>query len=240
MDLPEAVMFDLDGTLLDGRGHGTAVERACREVAAQQPGLTAERLAVANQHVWEEYWPGVEHEWTVGGLAGAAVSEEAWRRSLRSCGYGDERLVGVAVEAYARYEKETYRLFEDARHVLARLKDRVPLALVSNGAADTQREKVHVLGIEACFEAVALSGELGVAKPDEAIFQFALDELDVQANRTWHVGDSLETDVAGARAAGVAAVWLNRRSVVRQPGDPEPDEEIPALTNLLFMCREAP
>lgn len=60
--------------------------------------------------------------------------------------------------------------------------------------------------------------------------------LAVSADGAWYVGDSLHTDVAGARAAGLTAVWLNRLGSERKADDPEPDLEIESLTEL-FTAR---
>ncbi len=81
-------------------------------------------------------------------------------------------------------------------------------------------------------------GRVGVAKPDAAIFGLALDMLAVSAAETWYVGDSLHTDVAGARAAGLTAVWLNRHGSNGGQGDSKPDLEIEieSLTEL-FTAR---
>ena len=48
----------------------------------------------------------------------------------------------------------------------------------------------------------------------------------------WHVGDNLTTDIAGAHAAGIAGVWLNRERRRRAPSDPRPDLEISSLDDL--------
>jgi cyclopropane-fatty-acyl-phospholipid synthase len=58
-------------------------------------------------------------------------------------------------------------------------------------------------------------------------------KLGLQADETWHIGDSLSSDVAGAKAAGLTAVWLNRHGVQRTGSDPEPDYEIASLSELL-------
>lgn len=86
--------------------------------------------------------------------------------------------------------------------------------------------------MERRFSAVAISGELGVAKPDPEIFRYALDRLGISPENAWHVGDSLRLDVAGAKAAQLTAVWLNRNGLERQAADPEPDFEISSLTEL--------
>lgn len=240
MKHPRAIVFDLDNTLLDGRDFSKSLVQTCEALAAQHVGLTAENLLLANGDVWRAYWPEVEHDWTLGFLSGARVTEEAWRRALRACGCHDDAVVGVALEIHSRCARLTYRQFADARQLIASLKHRTRLALVTNGAADTQREKLQAMGMHADFEATAISGELGIAKPDPAIFHFALDQLGIAAADAWHVGDSLATDIAGAKSAGVTAIWLNRGNAVRQPTDPEPDLEISSLAELQLLLEHEP
>ena len=55
-----------------------------------------------------------------------------------------------------------------------------------------------------------ISAELGAAKPDPAIFRAALERLGAAAEDAVHVGDSVEHDVAGARAAGLEAILVAR------------------------------
>lgn len=231
MSAVQALFFDLDGTLLDGSGHQEAILRTCRTIASAQPGLDADRLLVANGEVWRRYWPEVADKWTLGILDGASVSLEAWRRTLRACGCNDDSIARLAREAYSRYRRESLRPFDDV-HELSLLQPRFSLALVTNGASDTQRENLRVLDIEDRFDAVVISGEVGVAKPDARIFRFALDELGILPENVWHVGDDLNTDVVGAKAASLTAVWLNRGGDPQKPGAPKPDYEIRSLRDL--------
>ena len=60
----------------------------------------------------------------------------------------------------------------------------------------------------------------GASKPDPAIFEYALELAGCSAARALHVGDSLEEDVNGARAAGIEAVWLNRAGAPATDGVP--------------------
>jgi putative hydrolase of the HAD superfamily len=60
------------------------------------------------------------------------------------------------------------------------------------------------------FDAVVVSGDLGIAKPDPSIFEHALEQLGVDAADAVMVGDSMSKDVEGALAAGMRAVWVNR------------------------------
>lgn len=231
MQPPKALLLDLDGTLLDERGQQRAVVLTCREIAPTV-GVEAAKLIEANQLVWEAYWPTVEARWVLGQLSGAEVSREAWHRALTTCGRTDESLTKLATDAHARYTRDACALYDDAVEMLQRVGNRSLRAVVTNGASDTQREKLRWSDLERQVDAVFISGEHGIAKPDPAIFRIALDQLAVAAGDAWHVGDSLHTDVAGARAAGLTAVWLNRSGTKRAGTDPRPDIEIRSLTEL--------
>ena len=233
---PLALSLDLDGTLLDESRLHEAILRTCDRIAATLPGLHASRLAEANAREWAAYWARIEDEWDLGALDGASVQLEAWRRTLRACGCNDEAAAQLAAQTFGRFSQEAYVLFDDVPEFLRSAKRaHVPLALVTNGASDTQREKLCALAIEHWFDAVVISGEVGVAKPDPAAFEIALTKLAVPRESVWHVGDSLTADVAGAKAAGLTAVWLNRRGRVRTEDDPVPDREIRSLTELVIL-----
>ena len=80
------------------------------------------------------------------------------------------------------------------------------LVVVSNSNG-TLRAKLERLGLLSAFDLVMDSFELGVEKPDPAIFRLALERLGAEATSTLHVGDFFHIDVVGARAAGLQA-WL--------------------------------
>ena len=81
------------------------------------------------------------------------------------------------------------------------------------------------------FGFVILAQNVGIEKPDPAIFQAAYREARCSPEQLMHIGDSLDTDVAGARRAGALSVWLNRD---RRPNctDIGPDYEIYSLIEL--------
>ena len=228
----EALTLDLDGTLLDGSPWREVIADTCREIAAALPGLDAARLADTNHEVWERYWPEVEDQWVLGEIDGRTVTTTAWRRTMAACGVDEEPSTQLAVEIYLRNRRAAFRLFDDVRPFFEAVRNRIPMALITNGASDTQREALGAVGIDPEFKVIAVSGELGIAKPDPAIFDMVLDTLGAKPDTAWHVGDSLTTDVAGARAAGMTAVWLNRNGAIRSQADAEPDYEIRSLLEL--------
>jgi len=233
MQPPDAILLDLDDTLLDGRGLDRALAGTCELVASDLENVEASRLFDANRRIWADYWPAVENDWTLGRIDGAAVTLEAWTRALADCGCRDEEVVELAVRTHSEQVRAAYRLHDDVPGFLEGVRPRFHLALVTNGASDTQRERLRWLDLDDIFDVVVISGEAGVAKPDAAVFNIALDHLAVSPRSAWHVGDSLRTDVAGARGAGLTAIWLNREGVERAANQPEPDIEVRSLTELL-------
>ena len=66
------------------------------------------------------------------------------------------------------------------------------------------------LGIADRFDPIVASSRAGAAKPDPAIFRYALTKCGANAEQAVHVGDTYELDVLGARAAGMAAILIDR------------------------------
>jgi putative hydrolase of the HAD superfamily len=81
-------------------------------------------------------------------------------------------------------------------------------------------ERLAETGLDALVDGAIASAELGVAKPERAIFEHALALAGVAAERAWHVGDSVEADVRGAIAAGVRPVLVARDGAPAAPGAP--------------------
>jgi putative hydrolase of the HAD superfamily len=111
-----------------------------------------------------------------------------------------------------------FRAYPEVPGVLARLRTGgARLAVVSNWDVSLH-DVLERTGLRPLVDAVVISAELGVAKPDPAIFRAALGRLGAPADGAVHVGDSLEHDVAGARAAGLEAVLVARNGAAAPEG----------------------
>jgi putative hydrolase of the HAD superfamily len=88
------------------------------------------------------------------------------------------------------------------------------LGLLTNGPSELQRRKIGLLALEERLDALAISGEIGAAKPDAIAYERALTLLGTSAHETAMVGDDRVNDIDGALAAGLArAVWLTAGEV---------------------------
>ena len=234
----KVLSLDLDDTLLDGSRRQESIVRTCETLAQTHRGLDATRLVAANDIAWRSYWPELEERWTLGKLDTASIRLEAWRITLRSCGCDDDSIARFASGIHSQFGREGHRLFSDASELLASAREAaVPLVLVTNGATDTQREKLRILKIENLFEVIVVAGEVGIAKPDPSVFDLALKQFAAERGAIWHIGDNLDQDVAGAKAAGLHAVWLNRSGAIRSHNAPEPDLEISSLSEVRAFLR---
>lgn len=230
-----AVFLDLDATLLDYDDAAwaatvAAVTRQLSELAGDgrlDPGRLA---AVYAELSWRHFAAAAKA--AQASADGHAIWRDLWRTALADCDHGDDALADQAATLYEAERAARYRLYSDVRPTLGELRDRVDaLVLITNGPGSTQRHKADATGLTSLLDAVIISGEAGVSKPDPAIFALAARAARVPLAAAWHVGDSLTSDIAGARNAGLGAgVWLNRAGAAAP--EPRPDYEITSLSQL--------
>jgi putative hydrolase of the HAD superfamily len=234
-----AIFLDLDGTLLnyDNAAWAGTVHAVCSALrqADHAADLDADALFSSYTRISSAYFRSAEaaHEHLADGHA---IWRDLWRQALAECGCDDAAVADAAVAAYQADRAARYELFGDVRPAIVHLRERVAgLVLITNGAGSTQRHKAEATGLTSLLDAVIISGEAGVAKPDAAIFMLAARAAGVPPEAAWHVGDNLTSDVAGARNAGLGAgVWLNRLAAAHPGPDvaPQPHYEIASLAEL--------
>jgi putative hydrolase of the HAD superfamily len=93
------------------------------------------------------------------------------------------------------------------------------VAVITNGDAAQQREKLRRTGLADRFAEVIISGDFGCSKPDPRIFQYACERASVNPSDAIHIGDSLTVDYEGACTAGLRGVLLVREDSA-MPSDP--------------------
>lgn len=152
-----------------------------------------------------------------------------YRAFLTEVGLEDDGLAERLYEVFS--SSSSYKLYDDVGPVLTELEDAgYRLGLISNFEGWLEKMLVE-LEIGHRFDTSVISGLEGVEKPDPEIYRIALRKAGVDGSNAVHVGDSLQTDVAPASEAGMAAVLLDRYG--RHEGAPGPRiaglEELPAL-----------
>lgn len=135
-------------------------------------------------------------------------------RALADWGVFPEREEALAFQqVYAGYQMEI-TLIPEMRTILEwSCKNAGITGIITNGPAGHQKNKIKRLGLDQWIskDNIFISGELGLAKPDARLFHLVRQKLGIIPCDTYYIGDSFQNDVAGPKAAGWRAVWLNRR-----------------------------
>ena len=218
------VSFDLDETLwafmpmMDGslRAAIAALEERHPAVAGR---ISVERLHDERQRVAEER-EGSYLE----------LRLESFRRVLAAHELHDPDLPGWMVDAWMAARPETVRLHDDVEPELDALvaSGRV-LGAITNGNFPFAE-----LAVARRFAFIVHAEQLGEMKPAAAPFRHAVDLCGGDPSRWVHVGDGLDTDIAGAQAVGMKAVWINRTGR-ELPDGYAPDAELASLEGLAAL-----
>ena len=227
-----AVLFDLDDTLHDDTfAYHNAAEEVAREVAAEH-GIDALALKDAYIAEAEGFW----HRLSPDDLKVRLTSLRAsmWQSALDSVGIGEvHELANRSAERYNAYRTKYFTLFPGAVDLLRTLRERgLKLGIVTNGLSETHREKIALLQIGEYFDAIFLSDEVGMVKPDPLLFAHACRTLGEAPAHAAMVGDRYDRDVRGALQAGLFTIWLNVRSEELPPGATPPDATCSSIADV--------
>ena len=162
-----------------------------------------------------------------------------WGRLQRELRLEDrpEVLAALTAEFTRRDEVRRFEIFADARALLDRLSAAGwRVGVVSNNVQAAER--VAEMGLAQRFAVVVTPRDAGgIGKPDPAIFRVALERLGTPAESTFYVGDTFETDVLGARAAGLPALLVDRLGVAAAQAD-DACAVLPSLADVLHWLPE--
>ncbi|GAA1941704.1 HAD family hydrolase [Kitasatospora viridis] len=197
-------LFDLDNTLID------------RDAAF---------LAWLDEFVADHGLDGAARAWLVRADGRTAGPMDGFFRLARR----EFGLAPSAEELWGRFRRRMPELAHCRPEDLAALGDLRAAgwrtAIVTNGMTDNQRGKIHRTGLAPLVDAWCISDEVGIRKPDPAIFRLAAQRCATTLDRGgWTIGDSGAHDIAGGRGAGLGTVWI-RRGRTWPDDQPAPDHE---------------
>jgi len=240
-DLPAAILFDLDDTIIEAYGRpqlawGAVVREFTQRLGDAPPDAIVAAITTAANAFW-----GRDQDW-----------HRIWRQRLREAreqvvetGFAQLAADGYAVpplavqhalsHRFSSYREENLKLFPDAHETIDALKARgVKLALITNGAQEQQRPKVMRFALTERFDHIQIEGEHGFGKPEERAYRHALASLDVAPHEAWIVGDNLEWEVIAPQKLGIFSIWYDPHGDGLPTGHAaRPDRIIRSLRELL-------
>jgi len=229
-----AVLFDLGNTLLEYSLQGRWRE-FLRQRLEEMYGEIADRASRPCGGEAGEFAARVAE--VIGGGRARAIerSGRSWhfrerlRAGLRAAGLSpDAELIERLTDIFYEPIRACNKPYPDTTEVLNRLRSGgVRLAVITNAPWDTParllRGDVEQWGIGGFFDAFICSGEVPWRKPNPAFMVAAAEALGVPARECVVVGDMLESDIAGARAADMRSIWINPVGTTADASGAQPD-----------------
>lgn len=251
----KAILFDLDETLILDHAVSLHTFRSCALYAATWYSLDFNRLIQAAEHAAVRLWktsPVFDYTNRIGHSAGEGLWARydlpvqpaiqtlhdwapgfrvaVWADALGEQGIQDRALCEALAHRYFQ-ERRIYSRYPEVDVLLKSLEGRYKLGIVTNGVPDLQQDKLEGCGLKSLFQAVVISGQVDIGKPDRGIFDQICQQLGVQPSECVMVGDNAERDVAGALNAGMKSVWVERGF---KPKDPRFHADL-EVSNMLEM-----
>jgi putative hydrolase of the HAD superfamily len=215
------VSFDLDGTLWEfGPMMDGALAAAIASLEHHHPELTG-RLTVAELH---------RHRALVGSQTQGTLEElrrVSMSRALAAVGRDEPELAAWLADELLQARADVVGVHSDVEPVVDELLRRGHIV----GAITNGNFPFAELPVARRFAFIVHAEQIGEMKPAAAPFRHAVELCGGDPSRWVHVGDGLDTDIAGAQAVGMKAVWVNRAGIPLPEGY-TPDAELPSLAGL--------
>ncbi len=220
----QLVLFDLDGVLFDfHKAEGDALQQTFDHFQLPFKPHYLELYRDINRRFWSAFERG--------DCTPDEIKRDRFPRFLDEIG-----VRGDGVRFGLQYLSELGRcntLLGDPVPVLESLSGRVTMALLTNGLKDVQQSRLATSPVRAYFSHIFISEELGVAKPDPAIFRYAMEQAGVSDEKdVLMVGDSLSSDIRGGQETGMDTCWFNPDSQELPKNFPSPTYRISSLNDL--------
>ena len=236
--LPRAMLIDMDDTILSAYGRPEiAWHHVAAEFADEIAPLPSQQVAAAVLSFARNFWATAEPAWRLKLAEARRIAVQGGFDTLAAGGHARlpaDLAIRIA-DRFTAYRDEEMFIFPGAHDAIDAFRALgVKLALVTNGAADTQRAKVERFELAHRFHHIQIEGEHGFGKPEERAYLHAMDALGVTAQDTWMIGDNLEWEVEVPQRLGIYAIWMDVHGDGLPPGSTvKPDRIIRSLGELL-------
>lgn len=196
------LLVDNDNTLMD---FDAAEGKALREALSAAGVPHNDEVYAVYHDINRSLWEALER----GETTQAKLKVERFVRLVAH--YGWPGITGEEVANLFQRQLPTHAdLLPGAMDFMEKVHGKLKIALVSNGLSATQRGRLSLCPFTPLLDAVIISEEIGVSKPNPRMLDIALDALGCTDRReAVMLGDSLTADIAAANTAGVDSIWLN-------------------------------
>jgi putative hydrolase of the HAD superfamily len=219
MDHIKAIIFDLDNTILDRTSTfrsftNTLLNHYFGHLDATQNLF--DRIIQLDQDGYKD-------------------KQELFLELLEELPWAEKPELAELLTFYSTEYVKNAVLMEHAREVIRHAKRKYKVGLITNGRSFIQFGKIDQLGIRNEFDLIIVSEEAGVKKPDPAIFELAIQQLNLRPDQCIFIGDHPEKDIEGAAKVGMNTIWIEVNQSWREGLNAKPLHQIVKLEELLEL-----
>ncbi|MGQ7354035.1 HAD family hydrolase [Streptococcus suis] len=202
----KALIFDVDDTLYDQiQPFERALERHI-EVAREQ----IEPLYLSFRRYADEVFEAT----AIGKVSLKDSHIYRMKHALADFGYQVSDATALAIQIDYDYFQGQIELSPVFPEIFSWCKEQgIAIGMITNGPYRHQLRKIRTMGLFDWFEPenILISGQIGITKPNPAIFHLMEERLGMSGEDVYYLGDSFENDVVGAKAVNWKAIWFNHR-----------------------------
>lgn len=201
------IFFDLDHTIWDfDKNAQETLTELYHKYELLSIGITSctefiETYTENNQLLWAEYH--------MGRITKETLRAKRFHQTFIQLGVPPDLVPLEFEDDYVRMSPMKKNLFAGSERVLGYLQNKYTLHIISNGFKETTLTKMDLCNLNPYFSNVIISEDVGVNKPDKAIFEYALQKAGAQKHESIMIGDSIEADIRGAQDYGIKAIFFN-------------------------------
>lgn len=229
-----ALFCDLDETLIqDKKSAEYSLDRAIPRLLERHPQLTDPEVRAVFRRINNWHWQNFDESPIYGMQCPFETRALIWNETLIELGVEDDELARRCAEAFQQARLESFECYDDTVETLRTLKGTIPIVLVTNGNLAMQRSKIERCGLEPWLDHIFIGQEVGVSKPKPPIFERAIEAVGREPQECLMVGDNLEKDIQGGKAAGLQTAWILRLDGnAPKPSDPTADYVVHSMTEV--------
>lgn len=232
---PKAILFDLDDTIITFDSVADFAWSNVCDIYFEHCGLSNSKellKTISRTRKW--FWSNKERN-RIGRKKLKETRREIVNISLERIGIVDPPLAFKIADSYSKQRENLIQFIPGAKETLEFFKSiDISLALITNGGAEYQRNKVTKFDLEKLFDVILIEGEIGYGKPDKEVYTMALKALRLKPINVWAVGDNLEWDVWGPQQLGICSIWNDyKKRGLPHTSKVIPDRIVNSITELI-------
>ena len=198
----EVLFFDADDTLFNfKKSENFALDKLMSSIDTDlEKSYCIEIYKEINNNIWKEFEQNL--------ISSDELKIERFKRFADKINLSQDPK--ILSNMYVNFLAEASFIYKETEELLSYLYKKYKIVIITNGLTSVQNKRIKESIIKDYFDAVIISDEIKIAKPDPKIFDYALNVINhTNKESVLMIGDSLSSDVKGGINAGIDTCWFN-------------------------------